>query len=230
MIAEDGIQSGVTDKGDAAPPELRWVRTEVAIGRETFELRVAGKAVGTVRCHGLLVAGGEAETDDGCWTFKPDGILRSRLKISRAASNDAVATYEGRALRGALRGILRFAGGRQLHWLKERGWGQSWCFATEHGESIVRFQDRAERGVVSELGDAAASEPELTLLLVLGFYLRRLSLEDDRAETKREERRKQRKALQQKVARSGFGHFFEQKRDGAPPAPPESRWDRFTRR
>ena len=92
---------------------LARVRTEFSIGRETFELHDGDRAVGTMRCQGLLVASGEAETDEGCWTFKPDGILRSRLKICNATTGDVVAIYEGRALRGSVRGLLRFASGRK---------------------------------------------------------------------------------------------------------------------
>lgn len=206
--------------------ELLWDRTEFGIGQEIYELRTADGVIGVLCFRGSLVVSAEAETDDGRWTFQPEGLHRSRLKIRDQKSDAVVATYEGRSIRSLVRGVLRFSDGRELQWLKERSRGGIWSFTNERSEQLVRFRERVEQRSVTELVDGCETEPELLLVLMLGFYLRRLGIEEEKAEAKRQERRRRRKALQKKVVRIGFTRFLEQARLAAAPPQEVSRWDR----
>lgn len=206
--------------------ELRWDRTEFGIGEEIYELRTIDGVIGVLQLRGSLVVRAEVETDDGSWTFQPDGLLRSRLKIRDQKSDAVVATYEGRSARSLVRGVLSFSDGRQLQWLKERSRGGIWAFSNDRSQQLVRFRERGEQRSVTELVDGCETEPELLLVLMLGFYLRRLGMEEDKAEAKRQERRRRRKALQKKIVRIGFTRFLEQARLAASPPAVVSRWDR----
>jgi hypothetical protein len=179
--------------------DLQWVRTELAVGQETFELRAHDDVVGSVCCHGLMIPSADAQAGDDRWTFAFNGILRNRLNVCNQTDSRPVATYEASVVRGPLRGTVRLADGRRLYWLKERHWGLVWTFITEQGTPIAYFRQRVEQGAVVELADAARSEPELPLLLTLGFYLRRIGIEEEQAEAKREARRQQLKARQKPV-------------------------------
>jgi hypothetical protein len=179
--------------------QLQWVRTGFGVGQETYELRADDAVLGAVRCRGVIISSAEAEAGDDHWTFEFNGILRNRLYVLRQTASRPVATYEASVVRGPLRGTVRLADGRRLYWLKERHWGLIWALTTDEGKPIAHFRQRVEQGAVVELAEAAQSEPELPLLLMLGFYLRRICIENEQAEAKREARRQQLKARQKPV-------------------------------
>lgn len=173
-------------KRDAAVMQL--VPTDFGVAQETFELRAGEETIGVLRCFSLPVNSADAEIDGAHWAFESDGMFR--LRVRDQVSNDVIATDERRSGYGPVRGMLRLDSGRQLCWLKESGWGDACLFTTELGEPVARFNEQIERHVVTELAGGPESETGLPLLPLLGFYLRRLTAEEEKAEAKREERRR----------------------------------------
>lgn len=173
-------------KRDTAAIQL--VRTDFGVGQEMFELSAGEEIIGALRCFSLPVKSADAEIDGMGWAFESDGMFR--LRVREQVSNCVIATYERRSAYGPVRGMLRLDGGRQLCWIKESGWGEAWLLTTEMGEPVARFREQIERHLVAEVAGGAESEPGLPLLLLLGFYLRGLSVEEEKAEAKREERRR----------------------------------------
>lgn len=169
-------------------PELQWVRQDFGIGWEKFELRSFGKPVGILNCSYGLTESAQAEAQGRAWKIEPDGILRNLLRIMRQSDGDLVATYETRPTNNPVRGILRFGDGHELLWLKERSTRDSWKLTTQHGTPVVHFAERVQQGSVAALDAGSESQSDLSLLMMLGFYLRRLSTEEEQHNAAREER------------------------------------------
>ncbi|MGI8554359.1 MAG: hypothetical protein ACR2PL_26770 [Dehalococcoidia bacterium] len=176
--------------GESAKADLSWVQVHWGVGQDAYELRSGDEVLGTVRYNGLFTAGADAEAATGRWIFSPDGISRQRTLIYAEGSDRAVAIYSNSALRGQLRGVLRFNDRSEFSWLRRGTWAPIWEFATTRGETILSITEKIELGACVEIREKAHSLPELPLLVLLGWYLRQAGVEAEERQAKRDASRR----------------------------------------
>lgn len=82
------------------------------------------------------------------------------------------------------KGVLQFSGGRQFHWAYTNLWGSEWAFTSADGRGLLRYKskpDLLKQSAQLEIESDAVSIPELSLLVLLGWYLMVLLSEDTAA-------------------------------------------------
>jgi hypothetical protein len=140
----------------------------------TYELRMNGEAVGTLRRAGWLSLSFLAETQAGNWTFR-GRLLGSGAQILDSASQQPIATLESAFAAG---GTLTFADGQAFR-VKCNGWWRPvWSILAANGEPVLHVHTR-EKTVEVPPG-SAVPDSRLTLLILFTWY-RVLQAEDDGA-------------------------------------------------
>lgn len=140
----------------------------------TYELRMNGEAVGTLRRAGLLSLSFLAETQAGTWTFRGK-LLGSGAQIFDSSSQQPIATLESALACG---GTLTFAD-CQTFQLKCSGWWRPvWSIFADQGGPVLHVHTR-ER-TVEVLPGCAVPDSRLALLILFTWY-RVLQSEDDAA-------------------------------------------------
>jgi hypothetical protein len=148
--------------------QLVWIRPSQE--KSEYVLRSGAEVFATLHrksTPGLLA---HAEARDGTWTFKRGGVFYPRVIIRAGESGDEVASFT----LNWRSNVLNLPGQRSFGWSNRRpGYGQ-WVWADDAGEPLVFFRlsytQTREEGT-AEITEAAGSIPELSLLLLLGWYL-----------------------------------------------------------
>jgi hypothetical protein len=144
---------------------------------ESYELRAGDDVVGTLRRvkpTGTLFA---ADTADGSWTFKRGGFLPPlvTVRVAGEQTNAAVFTHAWPST-----GSLEFADGRTFAWHATHR-RQHFCKWTDGGAHwIIRLTPSAELARVAaivEIAPRALEQPDLTILIMLGWYVMLLERE-----------------------------------------------------
>ncbi|HPR65350.1 MAG TPA: hypothetical protein PK014_14165 [Thermoanaerobaculia bacterium] len=161
---------------------LYWVQNK-AFGRQ-FELRAKNMLFGTLRFEQALGTLATAESESGSWTLKRVGFLNVRVTIREAGRTDDLAVYWPR-LWGD--GWLETSRGSRFHWLSTNFWRTEWGFAQSDDRPLFVMKKGTEEPTLSDLLKSQAVveiEPEgngleeISLLLMLGWYLMILHQED----------------------------------------------------
>ena len=122
----------------------------------------------------------EAFAEDGHWTFICTRYILPRVSV-RTPKLGFLATFEGSR---SGNGMLEFLGGKRYHWLCTDIWQTTWGFETMDRTPLVRFQSGYEKdnsGGLVEITPAAWEHPNLSLLVLLGWYLSLLNDTEDSA-------------------------------------------------
>ena len=161
---------------DVVGEDLFWAQTHAL--KHEYELRAGDGVVATLRWQKRFGSLALGEAAEGAWTFKRGGFLRPHVTIREANSGIEVARFEAGWLGGGtieLHGVtLRF--GTSNFWGSE----QAWTNASD--EHLIYFKDRSSllksRARVT-IEPSAASTPELSLLVLLGWYVTILTAEGE---------------------------------------------------
>lgn len=146
---------------------LDW--TKPSFWTRAYLLRERGERVAWLRWEGAFSSRAEAETPEGRWTLGRSGFFNSIVTVGQAGSTIEVARLE-RSWRGC--GTLQGPGGRRYAWSKLSLWRPEWVFTDDAGRVVVRFRPSLLKQCASvEVEPAGASSPDLTLLLVVGWYV-----------------------------------------------------------
>ena len=157
--------------GDVSTRELTWTRAGALQG--TYELRAGAELVATAR--GLQWWGARAvvEAGDSCWTFRRVGFWHPRVTVRVVGSETDLATFTARGMgRGMLdpsptrrfqRVATIFSPTNPIQWTWQQTDGTPLVLIRPYGLMKIR-------GKV-EITPAAATLPELDLLVTLGWYL-----------------------------------------------------------
>jgi len=153
--------------------DLTWVQPRAL--RAEYQLIADGKALASLRWKKAFGSLATAEAADGRWTFKRVGFLRPRVTVRAEGSVADVAVLEPGT------GVLQFSDGHRYHWVNTSSWGGEWAFASEDGTVLVRFlfpmASLRMRGRV-QVEPEARTQQDLSLLLLLGWYLVVLNSQD----------------------------------------------------
>lgn len=162
--------------GEVAAHELVWVRTGART--RAYELRAQDDVVATLRWQKGAVA--EAATADGRWTFKRQGFWHPRVTVRALGSETDLAVFRA-SWTGS--GILELPAERTFRWSAVNFWRSQWAWHDVGGQPLALFKSsghgRTPAGGRVAIAPAAASIPELSLLLLLGWYLMVLRIRDE---------------------------------------------------
>jgi hypothetical protein len=153
--------------------ELLW--TQPAALKREYVLSAGNEVLATLRFHrGTLAA---AETGGGRWTFKRQGFWQPRVTVRLPDSDADIALFHPRWTGG---GQLEFQQGRTLRLSSANLWQSEWLWQ-ENNRPLIRFKGR--HGIVKahgavEIDPSAADDPDLALLVTLGWYLILLYAQD----------------------------------------------------
>jgi hypothetical protein len=154
---------------DVVGHDLQWVRPHWR--RLDYELRDGTDVVATLAFRSAWGSMANAETGDGCWTFKRLGFLQTTATIRRCGGDEDLALFRNNTWTSG--GTLELPDGRRYR-AGSNFWMTGFEFTTEQGESLVRF--RRIGGVVHlsasvQILPAALEVPELPWLVTLGWYV-----------------------------------------------------------
>src|SRR5215472_5477584 len=141
----------------------------------SYELKLKGEVVGTLRRPSCWSSKVLAEFPDGRWTFHRCGLLGTGSEIVDSASEQGIATFKSTWSGG---GTLTFADGQTFQ-VERRGWWRPvWSVMAEGGQPLLHFYAREKTVELSP--DAAVPESRLLLLFMFTKY-RVLQAEEDAA-------------------------------------------------
>jgi hypothetical protein len=163
---------------ETADQELLW--TQPAAFQREHELRAGDDVVATLRFQRGSLA--DAEAAGAHWTFKRQGFWQPRVTVRAAGSDVDLAVFHPRWVGG---GTLEFPDGRALRLSSANFWQSEWLWQDAE-KPLIRFKGRhgfiKANGAV-EIQPEAIANPDLAMLVLLGWYLILLHAEDSAAAT-----------------------------------------------
>ena len=162
---------------DIKTGEFLWVQLHAM--ERVFELRSAEEVVATLRWNSTFGSLADAVAADGHWTFKRTGFFRPQITIRacKSDSNLAVFTPNWNA-----EGALEFSTGKSFRWTGTGFWRSQWAFSKANGERLIDFEPHAsfvKKSAVVKVTPEGFQFAELSLLILIGWYLMLLRSDDD---------------------------------------------------
>jgi hypothetical protein len=168
---------------ELAAHDLVWVR--IRGNRGLYELRADDAVVATLQQQRR--AGAEAVAADGHWSFTRAGFWHPRVIVRVAGSGAEIARFTAR---WTGTGTLESPAGSPFHWGASNIWQSQWAWQGGDGMPLVRIAcgGRCVPGPGKIAGRVtiepdAFSLPELSLLVLLGWYLDLLRAQDTAGST-----------------------------------------------
>lgn len=161
---------------------LYWVQPKAF--ERWFELRTRDRVVATLCWETSCGTLARGNTADGSWTFKRAGFLNPRVTVRESGSDIDMAVFWPRWMGD---GTLEFASGATFRWQSTNFWGTDWMFAANDGTPLLALKEGSREGRLSdmfktqslvEIHPEASTVPELTLLVLTGWYLMILRQDD----------------------------------------------------
>jgi hypothetical protein len=164
---------------DVLEQPLLW--TQPSAFQRVFELHAGDDVVGTLRWQKAFGSLALAESSDGVWSFKRSGFLRPKVTVRVPGSETECAAFKPS---WGGEGVLRFSDGRCYQWQHTSIWRSEWAFVNDASKPLVHF--KPELAYFKHAADVtieprAVSNPDLSLLTLLGWYLMVLMAEDSAA-------------------------------------------------
>jgi hypothetical protein len=164
---------------DVDPGLLRWVRSHV--DRHEYDLEAGDDVIATLRWQKPVGSLAEAKSSQGEWTLKRSGFLSPSLVVRDSKSGADLAHLFAHFNHST----VRLPNGARYEWNRTGLMVPGWHFRDVRGQEVVSFEPtrehlRLEGGLLTVL-PAARSLPELTLLLILGWYFIVLAWVEDEA-------------------------------------------------
>lgn len=156
--------------------ELVWTPSRTA--KRTYELRAGDQVLATLARPSVWRESRVGTAADGTWTLARVGVFRTRIVVADAGSGAEIARLARSGWTGNL--TLTLPDMRRYQWRNGNMWGSKWAWLDDAGHPLMRFKQfgilKTQCAVVIEL--PAATDPHLTLLAILGWYLMMLTQAD----------------------------------------------------
>jgi hypothetical protein len=155
--------------------QIHWIQPKALERR--FELRAEDDLVATLRFETAFGTLATAQAAGASWTFKRVGFLNPRVTVREAGTELDLAIYQPKFWGD---GWLVFPGGRVFHWKSTNFWGTQWGFADSYEDLLFALKPGVDKPKLSnlfktqalvEVESQAYALPELSLLVLLGWYL-----------------------------------------------------------
>ena len=167
--------------GKAGLQELTWAQP--GKHKREYALYAGEEVVATLhweKPHRQIASGEAAE---GHWTFQRQGFLAQHVEVRLGASELEVARFQPNWRGG---GTLEFPGGQRFGLRPTSFWNAEWAWTTATNDLLLRIKRPARPSHVKgyiDLLPGASALPELSLLILLGWYLVMLAADDAAAAT-----------------------------------------------
>jgi hypothetical protein len=152
---------------DSTCAELEWVQPTWR--REVWELRSAGKTLGTMALPGMLGERGIAELSTGMLVFTTVGFWKRHATVDTEGGNH-VADFE---YSWTGDGKLSIVGGQVFSWRTYNLWPSGWAWMLKDKEPLLvfRMQNGWKMGTDATvlIEPAALRLPELPILVTFGW-------------------------------------------------------------
>lgn len=150
-------------------------------GARDFELYSGDDLVGILYWPKWLSDRAVAECADGKWLIDRVGFFRHRVAVTDAGSGMQIASLDFGWLRD---GDLTLTNGRVFRWYRTRAFRNFWALADENNQVLFEIQAgmhwfKYEADVVLHIH--AESLPDLPLLILTGWYLGYVTIQDTAA-------------------------------------------------
>jgi hypothetical protein len=158
---------------------LIWKQT--GLGARDFELWSRDDLVARLYWPKLLSQRAVAECSVGTWHIERVGFFRQRTVVTPAHSDLEIASFEAGWLGD---GDLALADGRMLHWYRTKALGNAWALADPSDNVLIEIQAgthwfKYHADVI--LWDRGESWAELSLLILVAWYLAYIQIQDSAA-------------------------------------------------
>lgn len=146
---------------------LRWTRSGEP---HSYQLKSGSEVVATLHWDRPLETVATAEADGVLWTLRRSGFLAPVVTVrDRPAEKDLAILHVH-----LNHSVLQVGGGATYRWARTGFWVPAWEFQSLAGGELVDFEPvreeaRLEGGLVT-VSPAGRSEPNLLLMLVVGWY------------------------------------------------------------
>ena len=159
--------------------QLMW--KQVAFGAREFELRAGADLVGRLYWPKWLSDRAVARCVDSNWFIDRLGFFRDKVIVTDLGSRIKVGSFEYNWLGD---GKLSLVNGRAYQWYKTKAFSNSWAFVDQNDVVILEIHDwmrcfKHEAEVKLRIG--VTSLPELQLLILIGWYLAYMNIQDTAA-------------------------------------------------
>jgi hypothetical protein len=160
---------------EATGRPLRWNRLRMFGG--DFELRAGDDLVGTLSFRSAFGSMATATSADGTWTFKRTGIWRPEITVPLSGNDADVAVFRNNTWKDG--GWLEFRDGRRFR-ATNNCWMTRFEIRSDRDEVLMslRASSWTDSSAEVEPGPEARRLPELSLLLLFGWYLAVLTRSD----------------------------------------------------
>jgi hypothetical protein len=145
-----------------------------------YELSRAGDVIGRLTFRSAWGSLATAEIDDGCWSFKRLGFLKTRVSVWSCDAEEELGVFRNSTWKGG--GTLDLARGQAIQ-ANTNMWHSKYEFVGAGDEVLVTY--RTHRGFKlsgeMQILPSARNLPELPWLVMLGWYLAVMMYRDDSA-------------------------------------------------
>jgi hypothetical protein len=173
-----GRRSVVRPIAEAGSQWLQWVQPSLLAS--VYELRAGDEAFATLRWERALGLLAVAQSAEGTWTFRRRRLPSLRVSAFQGDSAHEIATFQ-RKPSASEGGALDTASDRRFRWRPTSYWRAEWIWTDAAGAPLIRFKYQfsmlTTRGRI-KIEPRAAQLPELSLLVLLGWYLMIVMSED----------------------------------------------------
>jgi hypothetical protein len=156
--------------------QLRW--KQVAFGARDFELRAGDDLVGRLYWPKWLSDRAVAKCAEGVWLIDRPGFFRDKVVVTDVGSRVRVGIFVPNWLGD---GKLSLTNGRLYQWYRTKAFSNSWAFADKNEVVLIEIHDwmrcfKHEAEVKLRIG--VISLPEISLLILIGWYLAYMNIQD----------------------------------------------------
>lgn len=150
-------------------------------GVHDFELRSGNDLVGAMYWTKWFSDLAVAETAEGSWELDRPGFFRDRVVVCRRQTGKQIGLFD----KGWFgEGTLSLRGGRSMQWFRAKAFCNHWALSNEDDEVVLEIREgmrwfKHEADVVLHPG--AERESDLSLLIMIGWYLVFMSIQDSAA-------------------------------------------------
>ena len=154
--------------------ELTWSEPE-RIGAP-FRIRAKDREIGSLQFDRGHIDHAVGEIQGRRWILERSKAPQTQVTVREEGAAEPAAVYT-QGWTG--RGTVSFSDGTEYCWNASHVWGTTWCFRKGGQEAslcVSELTPRRSGARVHICGDSAKL-PEMPVLLLLGWYLRRLAIE-----------------------------------------------------
>ena len=154
---------------DSAGEALRF--TQPHMFSRDYELLCGDDVIATMKFRGLTGSLATGESADGCWTFKRQGFIATRVTIRACGSESDLAIFRNNTWSGG--GTLELPDGRTYP-ANSNFWQTRYEISSDGDAPLVTFSHVGGLLHFSsdvEIHATASRTPELPWLVFLGWYL-----------------------------------------------------------